>query len=625
MLAPATLPSVPSWRCGPGLLIGDPDLRKKEKGARLEVKRTLLAISLTFAVLLLWATVFPPPTVEPGTEPQKPAGEGAIPTMERPAQPRPEGPVPGEAALEGPGEGIDVDAGKPESVAADAELGFRISTPLFEAEVTNRGARIESWTLLSFAERVVPPGGQSPPLRVIQAEADQPLQPLAVFTGDVLLDERLASAFFRCDGASDRRLVGDETAYVACRWAMDGRGVEKRFTFRGDSYAVDVEIRTTGDWPKATYLALGPGWHKGVAVSPQTYVGRAVLMAGGKLQHVAAADVSERKLKAAGDGVWPPKDPTKTMAVLDAAGELRRFQGVLWAGVEETYFAELAIFAESRGDVLVFPSAPRDGQAMRMVTAIPLTLGSDRLRLYIGPKDPKHLAEVDPRLASAIDYGMFESLAKVMFSGLSFFHRYVGNWGVAIILLTLVIKILFLPLTIKQMAVAEKMAKLAPRLKELEAKYKRKQADPKTRLEATQQMQQERMKLFQQENVNPLGGCLPMLVYLPFLYGFYSLLSNAIELRHAPFLLWIQDLSAKDPYYVTPLLMMISMIVQQALTPMTGDPLQRRMMYMMPLVFGWVLKDLASGLVLFWLTQNVLSILQQVVTRRLQAKRTAQA
>jgi YidC/Oxa1 family membrane protein insertase len=200
-----------------------------------------------------------------------------------------------------------------------------------------------------------------------------------------------------------------------------------------------------------------------------------------------------------------------------------------------------------------------------------------------------------------------------LFIGLSWIHSVVGNYGLAIIILTVFINAALFPLRYKSITASQKMQKLQPKMKTIQEKYKKlKSSDPKR-----QQMNAEVMALYKEHGVNPLGGCLPLLLQMPFLFAFYSLLNVAIELRQAPFFAWIQDLSAPDPTYVLPVLMVVSMMLMQKLTPMpSADPLQAKMMLFMPLIFGFMMATQSSGLVLYWFTSNLVNILQQVLMNR---------
>ena len=212
-----------------------------------------------------------------------------------------------------------------------------------------------------------------------------------------------------------------------------------------------------------------------------------------------------------------------------------------------------------------------------------------------------------------IDYGWYAIVVKPLLWGLKAIQKVVGNWGVAILVITVIIKILLYPLTHKQLVSMKKMSVLQPKVETIRAKWSGKvKQDPQART----RMNEEMMALYKQEGVNPAGGCLPLLLQMPILIAFYNLLAHSIELRHAPFMLWITDLSAKDPYYVTPILMTATMWIQQQMTPAGGDATMRKVQNIMPLVMGFLFKDVPSGLVLYWLMQNVLTIGQQMLLNR---------
>ncbi|MGE5741649.1 MAG: membrane protein insertase YidC, partial [Candidatus Aminicenantes bacterium RBG_16_66_30] len=194
-----------------------------------------------------------------------------------------------------------------------------------------------------------------------------------------------------------------------------------------------------------------------------------------------------------------------------------------------------------------------------------------------------------------------------------FCHKLVPNWGVAIILLTLLIKIIFFPLTYSSTKSMSKMADLQPKIKALRAKYKK----SKTDIDQRRQMNEEMMKLYKEQGVNPAGGCLPLLIQLPVFWGVFRMLVVAVEFRHAPFMLWITDLSVKDPFYVTPVLMGITQYISQKMTPTSADPSQAKMMLIMPFVMTIFFITFQSGLVLYWLTTNVLQIAQQALINRM--------
>jgi YidC/Oxa1 family membrane protein insertase len=234
--------------------------------------------------------------------------------------------------------------------------------------------------------------------------------------------------------------------------------------------------------------------------------------------------------------------------------------------------------------------------------------------LYAGPQDQDHLKAVAPGLEHVVNYGLFKVISEPLFWVLKFFHGLMGNWGLAIIVLTVVIKLIFFPLSAASYRSMAKMKLVTPRLMKLREQY----ADDKTK------MNQAMMDLYKTEKINPLGGCLPILVQIPVFIALYWVLFESVELRHAPFYLWIKDLSAPDPWYVLPTLMMASMIVQTKMNPTPPDPVQAKVMMIMPFAFGVMFYFFPSGLVLYWFVNNILSILQQwQITRMIGGEKTS--
>lgn len=244
------------------------------------------------------------------------------------------------------------------------------------------------------------------------------------------------------------------------------------------------------------------------------------------------------------------------------------------------------------------------------VEVAPNSQGSIKAGFYAGPKDTESLEAISPYLNLTVDYGWLWMIAKPLFAVLKFMHNHVvANWGVAIILLTLCVKLVFFyPSAVSYKSMA-KMRKLAPKMQEMKERY----GDDR------QKMSQEMMKLYQTEKVNPLGGCLPMLIQMPVFLALYWTLMESVELRHAPFFLWINDLSVMDPYFVLPLLYGVTMWFMQKLNPQPTDPMQARVMQMLPLVFTFMFLWFPAGLVLYWVTNNTLSIAQQyVITKQIE-------
>ncbi|HBI14295.1 MAG TPA: membrane protein insertase YidC [Desulfobulbaceae bacterium] len=292
-----------------------------------------------------------------------------------------------------------------------------------------------------------------------------------------------------------------------------------------------------------------------------------------------------------------------------------------WTAYEDNYFI-CAILPETAGNRTVTLSA--QDETVRTVLSDeaavldPAAAREFNYSVYFGPKKLTLLKQVDQDLSKAINFGWFDVLAKPMLWLLNFFYDFIGNYGIAIILLTVVIKGVFWPITQKGMKSMKNMQKLQPKVAKLKEKYK---GDP-------QKMNQEMMALYKTYKVNPLGGCLPLLLQIPFFFALYKVLLMSIELRHAPFMLWINDLAAPDRLWVgfdipflhgipvLTLLMGASMYLQQKMTPTTADPTQAKIMQMLPIIFTFMFLNFASGLVLYWFVNNLLSILQQQLINR---------
>jgi YidC/Oxa1 family membrane protein insertase len=240
-------------------------------------------------------------------------------------------------------------------------------------------------------------------------------------------------------------------------------------------------------------------------------------------------------------------------------------------------------------------------------------------KAFIGPKSADALKAFGYGTKKVINFGMFGSIAEILLVAVKFFHDLVPNWGVAIIFLTIVIKILFFPLTYSSTKSMAKMADLQPKIKAIRAKYKKAKSDIGQRRE----MNEEMMKLYKEQGVNPAGGCLPLLIQLPVFWGVFRMLVVAVEFRHAPFALWINDLSMKDPYWVTPILMGITQFISQKMTPTSAEPSQAKMMLIMPFVMTIFFINFQSGLVLYWLTTNVLQIGQQALMNKMMHRHPA--
>lgn len=366
-----------------------------------------------------------------------------------------------------------------------------------------------------------------------------------------------------------------------------GVQVDKIFTFHRGSYVVDVEYQIhngsgTALSPHAYYqLVRDDSASQGDSMFVSTYAGPAVYTELQKFQKVDFSDIEKGKVsyqKQSKDG-W--------------VAMLQHYFLSAWLpknGVEREFYTKPV------GDKLYAA-----GVILPVGSIAPGASGTISVPLYAGPQEQESLNKLAPGLDLTVDYGLFTIIAAPLFWVLSKIQSMVNNWGVAIILLTVLIKLAFYPLAAKSYRSMAHMRVLGPKLQKLKEHY----GDDRQRLH------QAMMELYKTEKVNPLGGCLPVVVQIPVFISLYWVLLASVEMRHAPFALWIQDLSAVDPYYVLPIIMGITMIIQTKLNPTPPDPIQAKVMMMMPLVFSVFFFFFPSGLVLYWVVNNVLSIAQQ--------------
>ncbi|WP_120820947.1 membrane protein insertase YidC [Helicobacter pylori] len=295
------------------------------------------------------------------------------------------------------------------------------------------------------------------------------------------------------------------------------------------------------------------------------------------------------------------------------AKETKRFSNILFLSSVDRYFTTLLFTDNPQGfEVLINPE---------IGTKNPLGFISLKneatLHGYIGPKDYRSLKAISPMLTDAIEYGLITFFAKGVFVLLDYLYQFVGNWGWAIILLTIIVRIILYPLSYKGMVSMQKLKELAPKMKELQEKYK---GEP-------QKLQAHMMQLYKKHGANPLGGCLPLILQIPVFFAIYRVLYNAVELKSSEWILWIHDLSIMDPYFILPLLMGASMYWHQSVTPNTmTDPMQAKIFKLLPLLFTIFLITFPAGLVLYWTTNNILSVLQQLIINKvLENKKRAHA
>jgi YidC/Oxa1 family membrane protein insertase len=576
----------------------------------LDTRRLFLAFLLSLAVLLLWGKLFPPP-LPPETSPVP--EEIVAPVAEQVTaadQVTPSEPAPGTQELP-PAAPADSAAGAEpggEPIMAAAEERTVIETEWYRAELTNRGAKMLGFKLLAHQNFE---GG---PVDLVRAREGFPY-PLALVGRD---GESLAvnEALFVLE-----RGVGSGGAEVLT-YSFNGAAgrVEKRFTFRPDGL-FEVEVTLAGA-QEGWGLLMGPGVRNPTAAEMDDRFAQrsAVYRVGEEVEKVNSQSLGETTAIPAG--------------------------GLAWVGLQDTYFLTAAMPETGLREAVLVPAVVIAGAAGAPVGILPfrseeelseeqedlsrellVILQSNGERLstvaFWGAKEYDRLQSLPYGLERTVDLGWFRFFSLILLNGLQWIYdNVVPNYGWAIILLTVVIRIVLFPLTHKSTVSMQKMQKLNPKIQAIRQKYRGKLKDKQGRPspEAQRKMNEEIMALYKSEGVNPAGGCLPMVLQIPVLFAFYRLLSAAIELRGAPWMLWIQDLSVKDPFYVLPIVMGASQFLQQKMTPAAGDPMQRRMFAMMPIFFTVLFLGFPSGMVLYWLTNNLLGILQQFVYMKIRER-----
>jgi len=526
----------------------------------VDSKKLLLAAGLSLAVLILWEWIVPKPVRQPPAQTTRTAPSATAP-----------------APSSAPVEATPVSE---EAVSASEESLVTLENGSIRATFSNRGAILTSLILKRYKD------GQGRPLELVRAAAPLAPRPFTLsFDGNEEATRRAAGALYAIEKKSGREL---------------------QFRFSEGSLAITKEVR----------LLEGYLFDVKVTVSGPAYT----LLAGSGLRNVTAKEKASSFV-----------EPTTAIATVDNGFERVRedkaSEPQTWplpergfAGLEDNYFLAVLLprqASTARVFPVALPAAP-PAKATAAVAAGVTGNGTLSVRAYYGPKDLEILEGLNLGLERAVNLGWwgFGIVARPLLLLLKWTYSWIGNYGLAILFVTLLIRIAIFPLTHKSYSSMKKMQKLAPKMNAIRDKYKKAKTDAAQRAK----MNQELMALYQAEGYNPMSGCFPMLLQLPVLIAFYNVLSRSIELRHAPFMLWIRDLSAVDATYILVIVMIVTMYVQQAMTPSTLDPVQKKIFMAMPVIWGFFLKDMPSGLVLYWLFSNVLTIFQQMIIKRMGSK-----
>lgn len=571
-------------------------------------KRVFLAIFLSFLILAVYQAYFAPPPPHPPAGTTAPAGApaetkaGAPPstTPSKPATPPATSPATPPATPQ-PAAQAAPEAAAP-LVADQAARDIVVDTDAVHAVFSTRGAALTSWKLKQYLDANGEPLDLVPP--DLPATADITInneqkrvslaRPFTLGTDDASISTTLATALYR--PSIDHLTLGSKPGTLSFEY-RDASGLTARKTFHfqpeGKPYVVVVDAAVdVGGTAQPVTLNWGPAL--GLGYKPD----------GSRNQPMRAVQYRDDKIERL--------SASKLEKQAEYTGALR------FAGAEEQYFLSAVLPSQQTVRVdyvpmtLPVPGDPKN-RTRSFVAYSVHEPGAVSLPFFMGPKVFDLLRAADPELTRTIDFGFFAWLAVPLLQALKWINGYLGNYGWSIVVLTVLINLAIFPLRHRSMVSMRKMQAVQPEVKAIQARYaKYKITDPER-----QKMNQEMMALYKQKGVNPASGCLPMLLTFPILFAFYSLLGSAIELRGAPFIFWIHDLSLRDPYYVTPILMGVSMLVQQRMMPTTADPMQQKIFMVMPIVFTVTFLAVPSGLVVYWLMSNLMAIGQQYVTNRM--------
>jgi YidC/Oxa1 family membrane protein insertase len=388
---------------------------------------------------------------------------------------------------------------------------------------------------------------------------------------------------------------GEQELLVDLNLQQGETSITKRFTFKRGDYLIGVDYlidnKSAQPWTAQLYGQIkrdSQNFVKVSALEMNPYLGAATTTNEENYKKITFHDIAEKEFQTSKQGGWI-------------------------AMVQHYFISAWIPDANSKNDYRLRKIGTNDlyllGFTSQPLTVAPASQGSIKSSFYAGPKDTERLEQISPFLDLTVDYGWLWWIAKPLFWLMDKIHGFVGNWGLAIIGLTLLVKALFFHLSATSYRSMAKLRKLQPKLVELKDRYG----------EDRQKFSQEMMKLYKTEKVNPFGGCLPLLIQMPVFIALYWVLMESVELRHAPFFGWIQDLSIKDPYFILPIIYGATMWAMQKLNPQPTDPMQARVMSMLPFVFTFMFLWFPAGLVLYWVTNNVLSITQQyIITRQIE-------
>ncbi len=552
-------------------------------GEKMEQTRLLLAIGLSFLVLFVWSNFFiEQPSIQESVETPQSNGKIASTEMVKSRQPV--------AGVE------QKDLKKVEMVQTQGSplREIIIDTPLYTTTLSTKGATFKSFVLKKYKETVSP---DSPDKQLIPKEFLKFGSIKTTLNNNSI--KGLAEAVYSSNATEDRIYLSGEKKSISFDWMTeDGTGLTKTYTFDPESYLIELNITVKNASNRNLSDRLILSLNKFVGEdSGYAFIGPSALI-NKSLEQIKTKKIEDKS---------------------EYSGE------ITWASVEDRYFISSVIPEEPiKGDIKI-SMTDRVVINSLMNPEFEIQAGTQKsfgFFLFMGPKSMELLDSLGHDMGKALNFGFFNIIAKPCLWFMNRIHGVIPNYGIAIILLTVFTKILLWPLGNKSYKSMSEMKKLQPLMTEIREKYKNDK----------QKMNQELMALYRTYKVNPMGGCLPMVLQIPVFFALYRMLYQAIELRHAPFFMWINDLSAPDrlfnfgfpipfmePPYGIPVLTIVmgaTMLLQQKMSPPPGDPTQAKMMMLMPVVFTFIFINFSSGLVLYWLINNLLSISQQYYVQK---------
>ncbi|AMA47731.1 membrane protein insertase YidC [Pseudomonas monteilii] len=558
----------------------------------MDIKRTILIVALAivaYVLVLKWNQDY---------------GQAALPTQTASSNVAPTLPdtVPvdnNSASADVPSTGNAASPAELAPVAASKDL-VRVKTDVLDLAIDPVGGDIVQLRLPQFPRRQDHP---DIPFQLFDNGGERTYLAQSGLTGTDGPDARASGRpLYAVDKRSYQLADGQEQLVVDLTFSDKGVNYTKRFTFKRGEYDLTV-----------TYLVDNQ--------SAQAWTGN--LFA--QLKRDASSDPSSSTATGTatylGAALWTSSEPYKKVSMKDIdKGSLKETVAGGWVAWLQHYFVTAWIPAKSDNNIV---QTRKDSQGNYIIgytgpalSAAPGAQVQTSTTLYAGPKSQDKLKELSPGLELTVDYGFLWFIAQPIFWLLQHIHSLLGNWGWSIIVLTMLIKGLFFPLSAASYRSMARMRAVAPRVQALKEQH----GDDR------QKMSQAMMELYKKEKINPLGGCLPILVQMPVFLALYWVLLESVEMRQAPWILWITDLSIKDPFFILPIIMGATMFIQQRLNPTPPDPMQAKVMKMMPIVFTFFFLWFPAGLVLYWVVNNCLSITQQwFITRRIEASKNASA